>query len=329
MPEPLRVACIGAGFIAGRHLAALRALPDVEVVAVADPAPGRAEQVVEGTPARAYLDGTALLDHEPLDAVWLCVPPSAHGPLEQLCVERRLPFFVEKPLAHDLDGARAVADAVAQAGLLTAVGYHWRHLEVVHQAAQALAAAPLRLLTAQWHDRTPAVAWWSQRSASGGQIVEQTTHVLDLARLLGGEVRAVVAAEAPARDGGDVPAASAVTLEFASGAVGSVTSTCALGWRHDVGLHAFADGVAVELSERSLCEHQLRVVTTAGDEQVVRSEADPVAAEDREFLDAVRGRVPGVRVPYAEGLRTHALACAADRSARTGERVELTEVHGG
>ena len=40
----LRVGCVGTGFIAGRHLAALASFPDVQIVAVADPADGRAAE---------------------------------------------------------------------------------------------------------------------------------------------------------------------------------------------------------------------------------------------------------------------------------------------
>jgi myo-inositol 2-dehydrogenase / D-chiro-inositol 1-dehydrogenase len=59
----------------------------------------------------------------------------------------------------------------------------------------------------------------------------------------------------------------------------------------------------------------------------VQSDQDPVAREDREFVDALRGQ-GAVRVPYAEALRTHALVCAADRSAREGVPVRVTEVAG-
>lgn len=323
----LRVACVGTGFIAGRHLAALSGFPDVSVVAVADPEADRAQAAAQRYGARAYDDGLALLEQEELDAVWLCVPPFAHGPLEQAAVDRGLPFFVEKPLAADLGTARSIAERVRAAGLLTAVGYHWRSLDVVEQAAGALAGRDVQLLTGHWLDATPAAPWWSRRGRSGGQLVEQTTHLFDLVRLLVGEVASVSAAELtvprPQLPDADAPTASTVTLHLASGAVGTLASTCVLGWRHRVGLHLFAEGTAVELLERSLGDHELRVRTGEG-EQLVQSDQDPVAREDRDFLDAVRGDAERVRVPYDEALRTHELVCAADRSAREGVPVQLS-----
>jgi len=320
----LRVACVGTGFIAGRHLDALLAMPEVEVVAVADPVADRATAAAARAGGRAYADGLVLLATEDLDAVWLCVPPFAHGPLEQAALARGLPFFVEKPIAVDLAGAQPVADGVRATGLRTAVGYHWRYLDVVEQARILLDERPAQLLVGQWLDTTPAAPWWSRRDRSGGQLVEQSTHLFDLARLLGGEVDSVCAAESTLQreqwPGADVPTASTALLRFASGAVGSVSSSCLLDGRHRVGLRLVCPGRVLELRERALSDHELLV----DDAPPVRSGQDPVAAEDRAFVDALLGRGDDVRVPYAEALRTHALACAVDTSARTGLPVELS-----
>jgi predicted dehydrogenase len=316
---------VGTGFIAGRHLDALAGFPDVDVVAVADPVTERAEEAAARHGARPYGDGSTLLAAEELDAVWLCVPPFAHGPLEAAAVERGLPFFVEKPLAHDLTTAQEIARLVSERGLPTAVGYHWRHLDLVRKAADALRDAPAQLVTGYWLDRTPPVPWWSRRSSSGGQVVEQTTHIFDLVRLLVGEVVTVRAAETSARDpagtGTDVPSAASALLTFASGAVGSISSARSLGWRHRVACHVVAEGRTVEVCERGLTDHELRVATGLGEVVLTRSGEDPIAREDRQFLDVLLGRAPGVQVPYEEALRSHALAWAADESARTGDPV--------
>ena len=322
-----RVACVGTGFMAGKHLAALAALPDVEVVAVADAVPARAEAVAADLGARPYDDGLALLATEELDAVWLCVPPFAHGALERAALARDLPFFAEKPLAHDLETAAGIAAEVEAGGLLAAVGYHWRYLDVVRQAADRCREAPPVLVTGHWLDSTPPVAWWSQRASSGGQVVEQTTHLFDLARHVVGEVEAVRADEVPAPGRGDdgdaVPVASTAQLRFRSGCLGTVSSARTLPARHRVGLQVIGDGYALELGESSLVDHELRVTDGSGT-RVERVDQDPVAAEDRAFVDAVLGRDDDVRAPYAEAFRSHALAWAADLSAREGRTVHLT-----
>lgn len=328
----VRVGCVGTGFIAGKHLAALASFDDVDVVAVADSIPELAEQVAAAIGATAYADGLALLDREDLDAVWLCVPPFAHGPLEDAAVDRGLPFFVEKPLACDVDTARRIADRVRAAGLPTAVGYHWRYLTLVDRAREVLDGRPPSLVMGSWLDSTPAAPWWVERRRSGGQILEQTTHLFDLARVLVGDVDAVHAVElaaGPEQATDDVvPIASTATLHFASGAIGTVTSARFLHARHRVALHLMGPGYAVELSERSLVAHEL-LVSTAEGTRVEATDEDPIRCEDRAFVDAITGRGDDVRASYEEALRTHELAWAADRSARQGgELRQLGAVRG-
>jgi myo-inositol 2-dehydrogenase/D-chiro-inositol 1-dehydrogenase len=213
---------------------------------------------------------------------------------------------------------------VEDAGLLTAVGYHWRHLDLLQKARDLVSDRPPLLLTGHWLDSTPPVPWWVRRGQSGGQLVEQTTHVLDLARLLVGEVTDLHAAHVPAPGVGDgpheeaVPLASAVSLRFASGAVGSVASARVLPARHRVGVQLIGDGYALELRERAIVDHEL-IITTAEGTVSERSDQDPIAAEDRAFLDAVAGVGDDIRSSYAEALRTHALACAAEEADRAHE----------
>lgn len=323
---PLRVGCVGTGFIAGRHLAALEDVPDVDIVAIADSVAERAEATGERYGARVYDDGLALLETEEIDAVWLCVPPFAHGPLELAALDRGLPFFVEKPLALDLATAESLAAGVSARGLLTGVGYHWRYLDLVEQASTLIQDRPAALVQGSWLDSTPAAPWWSRRGGSGGQLIEQTTHLFDVVRLLVGEVESLHALESTAArrewPEADVPTASTVLLRFVSGALGTISSSCLLEGRYHVGLRLIAPGRSVELTERSLSDHELRVCDSDGD-RVARSAQDPIAAEDRAFVGALRGEHVTVRAPYDDALRTHALACAADRSAREGTPLQL------
>ncbi len=311
-----RIGFVGAGIIANRHLGDLLGFDDVRVAALADPDLGRAGEAAARCGARAYADYGEMLDREALDALYLCVPPFAHGGPERAAVERGLPFFVEKPLAADLATAEDIARGVAERGLVTAVGYHWRYLDIVERARELLAATPARLALGYWLDFTPPPPWWTREALSGGQLVEQATHIFDLARHLVGEVTDVYAATArtprPAFPDADVPEVSVATLRFASGALGQLASTCLLGWPHRIGLHLFGEGLALELSEFEL------MVDVGRGRPVRRAEGDPFVREDRAFIDAVQGQPGRVRVPYAEALATHRLATTAARAAREG-----------
>ncbi len=317
----LRIGFIGAGGIAHRHLDVLAGF-DAAVTAVADPALDRAREAAEPRGARAYADADAMLDAEALDALWICVPPFAHGAPERAALARGLPFFVEKPLGVDAGAAEEVAAAVAKSGLVTAVGYHWRWMDHVDVARAALAQRPARLVNGYWLDSTPPPRWWGRRDESGGQANEQTTHIFDLARYLVGEVAEVsaYAARTPREAWPDVDLdeASVATLRFRSGAVGTISSTCLLGWGHRVGLNLFGDDLVIELTQG-----EVGVYGAVGTTET-HAGLDPVMREDRAFLDAVAGRDgEPLRCTYADALGTQRLTDAVRRSAATGAPVKL------
>ena len=316
-----RIGFIGAGGIAGRHLGNLLGFPDVEVVALADPAQGRAAELAGRCGAKVYGAAAEMLDRERLDALYICVPPFAHGAPERAALELGLPFFVEKPLAVDLATAEEIGAAVEARGLVTAVGYHWRYLDTTERAQELLSKNPARLALGYWLDGTPPPAWWIKEAESGGQMVEQTTHIFDLARLLVGDVTAVYAAgsrtDRPAFPESDIFDVTTATLHFASGALGTMASTCVLAWPHRIGLHLFCERMVLELSEFEL-------MTDVGKGRPVqKATGDPMVREDRDFVDAVQGKPNRVRAPYREALATHRLVTTAARAAREGRVLDV------
>ena len=316
-----RIGFIGCGGIAQRHLGVLRTFGDVTIAAVADPDLSRAEATAEDYGARAFAGLDEMLAEMPLDAVFICVPPFAHGAAERAAIAVGLPFFVEKPITLDLHLAEQIAQEVHDAGLVTAVGYHWRYLDTVDEARRALADNPAQLMTGFWLDQTPPPAWWHDAKQSGGQIVEQVTHIIDTARYLAGPVTSVYG-QSNHRDraaflGMTARTATTATLTFASGAIATLAATCLLRWSHRIGLHLFADGLAIELSDQDV------TIDTGKGRNPQRAEGDPVWREDRDFIDAVRGLGNRIRTPYADALETHRVALAIMRSIQTGAVVTL------
>lgn len=315
-----RVGLIGAGGVAQRHARVLSELPGVHLAGVTDVVPAAAGKLAADHGTRAFAGVRELLDAG-LDAAYVCVPPFAHGDAERTVITAGIPLFVEKPIALDLDTAQEIGSLIAERDLLTAVGHHWRYLAIVETAKTLLQDRPVRLVSGAWLDKVPPVSWWPKADRSGGPVVEQAAHVLDLARYLAGEVTEVWAAgngTPPDVDGADVDGATAAALRFASGAVGTVAATCVLGWKERAGLEIYADGMALAISETGL------VVRDADGSRTVDSDPESArVAVDRAFIAAVRGEEQDIRVPYAEALRTHTLALAVAESAATGKAVSL------
>lgn len=320
--SPTRIALVGAGGVALRHASVLGAMEDVSIVGIMDVEQRTAGQLAERVGASAFTDLPELLDATAPDAVYVCVPPFAHGDAERLLIERGIPFFVEKPLSAGIEVAEELGAAVAERGLLTATGYHWRYHEGVQRARELLDGRPVRLAVGAWLDKVPPVAWWPHQERSGGQLVEQATHLLDVMRDLVGEVDEVhaVGGRGACEIAGDVDDVTAATLRFAGGAVGSLVASSLLPAKHRAGVELVADGLRLVITETSLAVHEADGETTYA--------IDPDEAKrrvDRTFIDAVQGRGDDVRAPYEIALRTHRVACALARSAAGAGTVDLRQ----
>ncbi len=322
--RPLRIGIVGAGGVAQRHARVLSAFEDVELVAVADVDLVRAATIADPLGAAALGSAEELLERAHPDAVYVCTPPFARGAIEEAVLACGLPLFLEKPLAADLPTAQRLAAAVAGAGVITATGYHWRHLDTVAHLREQLAGAPVVSAAAWWVGKVAPVGWWAQRSGSGGQVVEQATHVIDLLRHLVGEVVTVRATATragvagPVDDDAVIDDAVVALLGFASGAVATVAVSCVADRLVRAGVELSSVGSAWALEED-------RLVRLAGGDREVRTPVvDARVAVDRAFVDAVRADDPSlVAVDCAEALRTHAVACAVVQAAAAGGVVAL------
>jgi myo-inositol 2-dehydrogenase / D-chiro-inositol 1-dehydrogenase len=299
----VRVAVLGSGGVAGRHLGVLAQIDGVEVVGHLSTAPARASAQAARWGGRAYSDLLELLDRERPEAAWVCVTPDRHGQVEEALVERQVPFFVEKPLSVDLATAERIAGRLAERPLVTAVGYKFRALDTLPRLRELLAERPARLLLASWHDATPSPTWWRDPARSGGQVIEQATHLVDLARVLVGEGEVLSSALAARRADTGLAQVSAALLRFGD-APAVLTAACLLEGKQSAQLQLVCEG-------RVLTQHEHGLLVEAGRARDdVRVFADPFRVEDQAFVRAVTDADPQqVLCDYADALRTHRL-CA-------------------
>jgi predicted dehydrogenase len=245
-----------------------------------------------------------MLARERLDVVLVCTPPDTHRSVVAGAAEAGVAVYLEKPVAHAMDDARAIAGAVARAGIACAVGYQYRAISFLADLPRDAA-----LLLGTGVSGTVQRPWLGDRARGGSMVLERASHLIDLERALGGDVAVVTAVES-----GD---AVSVGLRFVSGALGSVV----------VGRAAGGPGWRLEL---------------AGDDGTVTLELDPafrahgagLALEHDGppplrlslacFLDAAARRDPGaVCCSLDDGVATLAVALAAQESAQRGAAVAL------
>ena len=303
----------------------LSEMEDVALTAFADVSEATVQDAANKFGAKAYTDAAKMLDENELDAVYICIPPFAHGQPEKLAIERNLAMFVEKPVHLDLSEARDFVAEIERRNLVTSVGYQERYIDVIGRFKDELAQEKIGLVMGYWLGGVPGVAWWRKRHMSGGQAVEQTTHVFDMARYLVGEVKAVQAVGMRGLidefEGYDTEDASAANLVFENGAIGTIFSGCFLKTGQNVpnGLDIFCRNTTINYRLRSSV-----TVARNGETSVWRIQNDYQNEADRAFIDAVKAKNPaGVKSSYADGVRSLELTLAVNKAIDTKETVEL------
>lgn len=134
MSDVLAVGIVGAGQIAGSHLAAIAGLPNMRVAAVMDVDRARAESAAAPHRARAYTTFDALLDDEAVQAVHICTPHHLHADQAVRSAETGRHVLVEKPMALTVADCDRMIAASERANRILMVGqvmrYYPRHRQV-------------------------------------------------------------------------------------------------------------------------------------------------------------------------------------------------------
>ena len=322
----LKVGFIGAGGMAKAHMKRLSMMTDVKIAAICDAVMEKAKEAGDLYQAKAYTDFHEMLDREDLDAVWIAIPPFAHTDEVAYAARKGVHCFIEKPVALTLEKAREMQEAAEKHKIKTMVGYHWRQSQSIRRGKALLEqeGGPIGMVAGFWWGGIAGGPehWWRRKELSGGQVLEQTTHIFDLCRFLAGEVERVYAefatilnADKPNFTIEDV---SVVTLRFRDGAIGFVTGTSGAKPKgRFVGLKVFARNLQLNI------EGTKRAVILKDHETLeFVSERDLVYDEDRKFIDAVAKDLL-TETPISEGVKSLEISVAAIKSAELGKVVEL------
>ncbi|HWK28311.1 MAG TPA: Gfo/Idh/MocA family oxidoreductase [Solirubrobacter sp.] len=260
----LRIGIIGAGFIARPHVQGLRALreiwgsalPGVELAAVCDERPELAQAFADrfGIP-RVAGDWHELTGDPRLDAVLVLVPNDLHVPIALDALAHGKHVLCEKPLAPTAAAAADLVRAALEAGTVAQVAFAYRCWPAVQHARDLVATGEIgevvafrgRFLHDYGLDPAHPYSWrFSRARAGAGALGDLGSHVIDLARVLVGEIAGVAAArtrtliaERADADGRrqpvDVDDAAELWLDFDTGATGAIdVGWAAAGHRTDI-----------------------------------------------------------------------------------------------
>jgi predicted dehydrogenase len=335
MSQRIRTAILGCGGFAHRHAHSLQLLKDdFEMVAFCnrtiEKAAAFSEKYTNGK-APVFADHHHMFDQVPLDAVVICLPPYAHSDEVEIAANHGIHVFIEKPIALTSEQGWRMVNAAEKAGIITQVGFMFRFGEAIQHLKGMIDsgdAGPIGLMSARYFCNSLHTPWWRKRELSGGQLVEQVIHMVDLMRFLMGDAITAYSRQENIfhQDVDDytVEDVSATIFGFPKGGVGVIYATNGAipnRWINDY--RVVSRNITVEFTDAN---HATFHHTTESNRQpeVIASDRDIYLSEMQDFRTAIHTG-QAARVPLREGAKSLDLALAATRSAQTGSEVRLSE----
>lgn len=327
--EKIRLGLIGCGGRAANHMDSFVQMEDIEVVAVADPVEERRTAAAKRFGCTNmfanHKELYAGMNPSSLDALVICIEPTAHDGVEEMAIDRGHPFIVEKPMTIDLAQAEEIARRVQEKGLITSVGFQDRYLDLMDIVKAELPKHKAGgLVYGAWVGGIPGVWWWQKKSTCGGQLVEQNIHLLDGLRYLYGDPLSVYAtcSTGMVQPGVDASAEydtddhSTAVIRFANNVTATLVSGC---YSKDVRPNC---GLVITLDDMVI-DYRLRnnlILRTANETRDINRQVDQTYLLDRAFVDAVKANDPsGIRSPYGDALKSLQLGFAANQSMESGQ----------
>lgn len=329
--KALRTAILGCGGFAHRHAQNLVTLSDqVKLTAFCDRDPDQAKAYAEkycAGKANLYTDHHELFEKEALDLLVISLPPFAHSDEVTCAAERGIHLLIEKPIALTSEHAWEMVEAVEKAGIKTQVGFMFRFGEAIEQLKALLAsgeAGQPGLMSARYFCNSLHAPWWRSRELSGGQLVEQIIHMVDLMRYLMGEPAFVYSRQENLFHQ-DVPGytvedVSATVVGFQGGALGVIYATNGAipgKWINDY--KVVTQRITAEFTNANNATLHF---TDAAEvtQKTIASDRNVHLHELQDLLCAIR-EGGETRTPMREGARSLDLALAARRSAEEHREV--------
>jgi predicted dehydrogenase len=318
----MRVGLLGAGGIGARHAAAVAQVAGLELVAACGRDETRTAEFAARFGASAYTDFTRMLGETELELLIVALPPFAHAGEVEAAAAAGVHLLVEKPIALDLGRAEAMVEG--SAGVIAACGFMYRFGGAVERW-KAMDTGRAAHFSGSFHCNALHASWWRERQMSGGQMVEQLIHIVDLARESLGRPTTAYAKAAnfghgsvPGYDSEDM---SAIIFGYDDGRIAALNaSNMAIPGRWMKGWQIVAERATGIFTDWNHAE----LVRTAPEvsSETVAADIDPFVAQLTDLRDAINDRRPP-RVPLADGLATLELVLAARRSADENREVML------
>ncbi len=337
----IRFGMVGCGVIHEWHMNVLRNLSeDAEAVAVYDVAPAKAQASVDkwGVPACATYE--ELLARPDIDAVIIGTPSGLHAAQGIAAARAGKHILTEKPIDIDVSAANALVEAAHAAGVVLSPVSQNRYGKGIRKLHEWLDEGKLGRLvygeavikwyrSQEYYDSGDWRGTWALDG--GGALMNQGVHYADQLRWAMGPIKTLTAKAATlGHERIEVEDIVTASIEFASGALGTLTATTCAYPGFETGLEVYGTEGSVRIKDNELVIARFKDGTTVTPEDVAAAPvggADPTAIgydlhtqQFRDFIEAIREK----RAPWMTGEMGRdalELVVGVYQSARTGQPV--------
>jgi len=340
-----RVGIVGLGWVAGAHLETFKSVNGAKVTAVCsrrkqDPA---ALEKQYGVPLKAYTDFDRMLADPDIDIIDICTPHPFHAQQAIAAAQAGKHLVIEKPICLTWKDARAMRQAIRNAGVKVCVCFECRfsaHFTLVRAMVEQGMFGDLHYGEADylhgigpWYGQFP---WNVKKDFGGSSLLTAGCHALDgLLYFMNEEVVEVTSYATRSTNPDfapyEYPTTAATLLRFKSGKVGKVGSVidCVQPYH----LRVYLVGSKGSVLDDKFYTTQLpgldkKKWSTLGTALVDSGDVHdhPYQAQFQAFVDSLRKNETMPRTDFDTALESHRVVFAADLSAAEGRSVKLSEL---
>jgi predicted dehydrogenase len=343
----IRIGIVGCNYGRLIHLPAFRLDSRCDVVALAGTDSARAAELARAAGIPLSFDNWIdLVEHPDIDAVTIATPPALQPAIALRALELGKPVFAEKPMAADLAGAKAMAQAAANSGRTTMVDFNFSAIPCWRKTKALLdqgAIGRLRHIAVNWNVENQTTRmrldnWRAKGGDGGGALGNFVSHSFHYMEWLCGPICGLSARLSGPPDAPTMETNASISVAFGSGAAGSLAMSCAsyLGSGHRLEFYGedgsltlinttsdYMRGFELRLARRPAATLALVEVDDPTDRGFpADGRIAPVSRLAADFLDGIshaRPAWPG----FAEGYRVQTLLDTARRAHKGGCWLEI------
>ena len=225
----INIGLVGAGVIGKKHALAVENSSNCKLAAIVDvTTEAKKHARALGVPFFASLE--ELFQGQLVDGIILATPSDLHKNQGVLCAKNNIPALIEKPLATTIYDAEALVTIAQETGIPIISGHYRRFNKQIEAARNVIQSGEIgRLIgvSAIWamkkHNEYYDVDWRTKKG--GGPVLTNLIHDIDCLRWICGDIETVTAHVSNETRGFEVEDSAAITMQFSSGALGSIFLT--------------------------------------------------------------------------------------------------------